>query len=75
LARPVVRQRGHHQDADNADHDLHPDSAGNLDQHEMCSKGQEYAGQPHSALRFVSRRGVIAGQNYDDRRIDGYQSS
>jgi hypothetical protein len=37
--RPVVRQRGHHQDADNADHDLHPDSAGNLDQHEMCSKG------------------------------------
>jgi hypothetical protein len=37
--RPVVRQRGHHQDTDNADYDLHPDSAGNLDQHDMCSKG------------------------------------
>jgi hypothetical protein len=36
---PVVSQRGHHHDTDNADHDLHPDGAGNLDQHNMCSKG------------------------------------
>ena len=42
--RPVVRQRGHHRDTSNADHDLHPDGARDLDQHDMCGKGQEYAG-------------------------------
>jgi hypothetical protein len=31
--------------------------------------------QPHGAPRFSSHRGIVAGQDYDDRRIDGYQSS
>jgi hypothetical protein len=31
--------------------------------------------QPHSALRSVSHRGIVAGQHFDDHRIDGYQSS
>src|SRR5450631_1151657 len=37
--RPVVSERGHHQGTDDADHNLHPNSARNLNQHEMCSKG------------------------------------
>jgi len=40
-----------------------------------AAKDRNMPVQPRSALRFVSHRGVIAGQNYDDRRIDGYQSS
>jgi hypothetical protein len=31
--------------------------------------------QLHSALRSVSHRGVVAGQDFDDHRIDGYHSS
>src|SRR5450432_1566066 len=45
--RPVVSQRGHHRDTGDANRNLHPDSAGNLDQHEMCSEGKEYTGAKH----------------------------
>jgi hypothetical protein len=31
--------------------------------------------QLHSALRSVSHRDVVAGQDFDHHRIDGYQSS
>jgi hypothetical protein len=30
---------------------------------------------PTADLHSVSHRGVVAGQDFDDRRIDGYHSS
>ena len=30
--------------------------------------------QPHGAPRSVSRRGIVAEEDFDDHRIDSYQS-
>jgi len=40
-----------------------------------AAKDRNMPGNPTARCVLLSHRGVIAGQHYDDRRIDGYQSS